>query len=273
MKVNGTSSTIQINRETRKTSEEISHNSAKLASGSRIVRSSDDAAGLSISSKLNASTKSKQQASRNAQDSLGVLEIMEGTLGVMGDMVVRMRELAIQAASDSVSDHERKLLNLETTGLLQELKRMAESTEYLDNKLLKGDKKKLDIQVDKGNNEQDRISIELVDLAQTPLALGISDVKVDTQLRARLSINMIDYAQKSLSGSKAKLGATMSRMQSAISNLSTNVVQEKNANSRITDLDYAQATAEQTSAKIRQNGQVSLASQMNNSKGDYLKLI
>lgn len=273
MRLNSSASDIRINRETRKTTEELSDNSSKLASGSRINRSSDDAAGLSISEKLNASTRSKQQASRNAQDSLGVLEVMDGTLSGMSEMIVRMRELAIQAASDTVSDTERGMINLEVTGLLQELKRTAEGTEYLDNKLLKGDKKKLTVQVDKGNNEKDRISIELVDLAQTPLALGISDVKVDSQLRARLSLQKLDYAQGSLSKSRAKLGAMMSRMGSAINNLSMSVSQETTAKSRIKDLDYAQATAEQTAAKIRQSGQVSLAAQMNNQKGDVLKLI
>lgn len=273
MRIKSSASDIRINRETRQTTEKLSQNSAKLASGNRIVRSSDDAAGLSISEKLKASTRSKQQASRNAQDSMGVLEIMEGTLSGMSEMIVRMRELSIQAASDSVSDTERGMLNLEVTGLLQELKRTAEGTEYLDNKLLKGDNKKLTVQVDKGNNEYDRISIDLVELAQTPLALGISDVKVDSQLRARLSLQKLDYAQGSLSQSRAKLGAMMSRMESTINNLSTSVVQETNANSRIKDLDYAQATAEQTSAKIRQSGQVSLAAQMNHQKGDALKLI
>lgn len=273
MRIKDTSSGIQLRRQSGKVNRELAENSNKLASGKRIVKAADDAAGLSISSKVKAKTHSKEQAARNAQDSIGILQVMEGTLSSMAEMIIRLRELAIAAASDTYSDDERTMMNSEATGLVHEMRRIAQSTEYLDHKLLVGEEKKLDIQVDVGNQQKDRITLSLTDMAQTPFALGINDVKINTQLRASLSLNKLDYALRNISQSRAKLGGLQQRITKSISNLGINIENSKSANSRIKDVDYAKASATQVSKTIQQEAQTSLQSQVNYQASAYLKLL
>ena len=272
-RISNTTSGIYLRRQARKTNQELRDNSAKISSGSRITKSSDDAAGLSMSTKMNANIRSQIQASRNAQDFVSVLQIMEGRLSGQAEMMVRIRELTIQAATGSISDNERELLNLEVEGLIHEIKRTAESTNHLNQDLLKGDQKKFEVQVDKGNGKNDRLHIDLSDFAQTPFALGIDTVKIDKQYRAQHSLAKIDYAIESLSMSRAEVGAIQNRIQSTIGKLGNDVANHTSSKSRITDLDYAQATAKQASAKIKQSVQTSIAGQVNNMGASYLKLL
>lgn len=272
-RINGTSSTLQNLRYSSQTNKKLEKDTRKLASGSRITSASDDAAGLSIVTSMNSKTRSKQAASRNANDALSVMQVMDGTLGEMSNMVIRIRELAIGAASDSYSDQERSMMNKEAQELLSEIDRQAKTSEYIGYKLLKGDSKQLDIQVDANSTNKDRINIDLKDLAQTPYALGIKDVRIDSQHQARLSLLKLDQAQKEIGRSRAKVGATTSRLGGIINKLGNDVTNNKNAESRIKDLDYAKATAENASNKIKKSAQTSVQVQTNNQNGDYLKLV
>lgn len=273
IKLFNSSLSIQNLRYSKQTNRELSDSAQKLSSGSRIVKSSDDAAGLSISNKINATVRSQQQARRNTNDAFGVLQIMDGSLSELGNMVVRLRELSVQAASDTIGNEEREMLNLETQALLNEVKRIGESTEYMNRSLFKGEDYKLDIQVDTKNGKNDRISIDLKDMAQTPYALGLSGVSIDTKHRAKLSLARIDYAQNQILQSRTEVGATMNRLTSVVNNLEVSIQNKQAAKSQIRDLDFASETAKSVKNNIVQNSQVSVQTQIQNSGKSFLRLL
>ena len=268
-----TTNSLRSLRYAKTTSRAIESNSRHLASGSRITRASDDAAGLSISTKMNATNLSRRQAGRNANDAISVLQVMDGAVSGMSEMVTRLRELAIAASSGTYSDLERDMMNKESTQVLFEIERVSKSSSYLDNKLLTGDKKRLDIQVDAKHGENNRISIDLEDLAQTPYSLGISDVRLDTQHRAKLALAKLDYAQGEIGKSRAEIGSVTSRLSSTINNLEVSVENGSASHSQIKDLDYAQATAARAKNSIVQNAQVSVRTQIQKTGKHYLKLL
>lgn len=268
-----TTNSLRSLRHGRVTSREINNNSRKLASGSRINRASDDAAGLSISTKLNATNLSRQQAGRNANDAVSMLQVMDGAISGMSEMVTRLRELSIAASSGTYSDSERVMMNKEASQVLFELDRVAKGSTYMDHALLKGDKKRLDIQVDSNHGDNNRISIDLENLAQTPYSLGINDVDLSTQHRSKLALAKLDHAQGEISKSRAEIGSVSARLASTINNLEISVESGMASNSQIKDLDYAQATATRAKNSILQKAQVSVKAQIQNSGRNYLKLL
>jgi flagellin len=260
-------------RYSKKTNNEIASSTSKLAGGKRITKASDDAAGLSISSKMKSLISSKAMATKNTSDAFGLLQVMDGVVSEMGNMVIRLRELAINSASDTVSNVERDLIQTEVTSILYEMKRVAENTEFGGQKLLTGEEKKLDFQVDTKNDSNSRIGINLKEFAQTPYALGITDVRVDTQHRARMALIKIDFAQEQLIKSRSKIGSTTNRLESTLNNLSVDIENKKSANSRIEDTDYAKETALNAKNRILSNAQSAVMVQVSNQGRNYLKLL
>lgn len=260
-------------RNHKETSRELEASSTKLASGSRIAKAADDAAGLSIVSKSKANTRSKQMAARNANDAISIVQIMEGRLSGMSESLIRIRELAVAAASGTYSDEERAMHNLEAMELLKEIDRVNDTTEYNGRHLFSGEEESLDIQVDSSSKSESRITINLNNLAHSTHALGIKDVLLDTQLRATRSIAKIDHAIKEVSASSAFLGSMQSRFEHTINKLDNDITNNKETESKIYDTDYAQETANRVKNEILQKLQVSVMSQANNSGRDYLELL
>lgn len=260
-------------RQLNRTNSELTNNSSKLASGSRIVHAADDAAGLSISTVMNAQIRGKRQAMRNSNDAISIVQVAEGAMNELGSMVTRMRELSVHAASDTIGSKERSYLDLEVQQLKNEINRIAQSTKWNGNELLSGHNQTFDIQVDSQNASDNRIAIEAYDLNQSTHALGIYDVRVDSQLQAKFSLEKLDYALKEINSSRAKLGAYQSRFQSAIQNLSINDENLSAAKSRILDEDYALATSKQVTAQIKQDAATNVLKSANYTGGNLLKLI
>jgi flagellin len=198
---------------------------------------------------------------------------MDGALSEMSSMVIRVRELAIQSASDTYSNQERSMMNLEARQLLTEIHRSSESSKYQDHHTLRGDNKKLDIQVDANHGSANRISLNLEEFSQNPTALGINDVSLDTKHHAQLSLVKLDYAQGEISKSRAKIGAFMSRLGSTSNKLEMDAQTGKTSYSKIKDTDYANQTAKNVKDKIVQSAQVMVQAQINNSSSNALKLI
>jgi len=260
-------------RELGKSTRAQESSTRKLASGKRVNSASDDAATLGISTKLNASIRSRGQAHRNANDAISIVQTIEGSLNEINASVIRIRELAVHAASDTVSNNERDLMNIEVYQNLREINRISESTELFSQKLTEGKDKRLEIQVDKGSGKKDRIFIQLDNLSQSSKALGIDDIDIKTQRHARHSLMKVDHALKSVGESVARMGAMSSRFTSTISNLEKDVANGKQANSRMMDTDYAQETANNLKEKIKTNAQTSLATQANDNLRSVTKLI
>lgn len=263
-------------RYSKQTNRRLVDSNRKLASGSRITRAADDAAGLSISSKLTSTIRSKGQAVRNTNDAFSVLQVMEGSLNELSSMVIRLRELAIASISETYSDRDRKLMSMESSQILNEIQRIAEGTEYMGHKVFSAENtlnNKFEIQVDTKGDENNKITIDLSGLAQTPYALGISDVMIDTQHRAKLSLVKLDYALSEITKSRTQIGATTNRLNSTVDKLNTDIENQSATNSKIKDVDYATETAEQVKAKLLQSSQVAVQSQINYTGRQFLKLL
>lgn len=266
---------ISINslHQSKLTQRDLESNSRKLSSGNRITRAGDDAAGLSIAAKLNSKNRSKDQANRNVNQAVSIVQIMDGALSEMSSIVTRVRELAVQSASDTYSDRERRLIEVEARQLVSELARSAQGTKFQDNHLLRGDNKKLDIQVDIKDGKNHRISLDLAEFSQDPVALGIGDITLDNKHQARLSLVKLDYATKEISRSRAKAGAFMSRMETTGGMLESGSISGRAAHSQIKDTDYATETAENVKNKLISNSQTMVQSQVNNMGSGLLKLL
>lgn len=247
---------------------------AKLASGSRINKAGDDAAGLAISEKLKAEIRGSQQANRNAGDGISMIQTAEGGLNETSNILIRLRELSVQAASDTIGEQERKFSDLEFQNLTQEIGRISASTQFNGKKLLNGEGDSLDFQIGIMNDaKNDRLSYRPQDSSAKPSDLGVDGLSVLTKGDAQGNLEKIDSAINNVNGNRASLGALQNRLQSTIANLETKTENLSAANSRIRDTDIALESAEMTKANILSAASTSVLAQANNSGSAALKLI
>ncbi len=264
----------------------------KLASGKRINRAADDAAGLGISSNLNADIRSLSQAKRNANDGISLVQTAEGSLVETTSMLTRLRELAVQGASDTVGETERGFLNKEFIALKDEIDRIANSTEYNGTRLLIGESDvgdeianaegtfPLEIQISKDYyenadsiDERNQVNIIKIDLGTInaftsgdgSLDIGSAEegTQVDNKQSAQQSIMKLDTALIKVSDYRSYLGSIQNRLSSTINNLGVQIENLTSANSRIEDTDFAAETARYTSTNILQQAGSSVLSQAN----------
>lgn len=247
---------------------------AKLSSGSRINKSADDAAGLAISEKLKAQVRGLGQAERNANDGISMIQTAEGGLNEVSNILVRLRELAVQSSSDTVGDSEREFTDLEYQNLKQEVERISEVTEFNGKKLLNGEGDQYEIQVGINNDDfQDRISYDASRTNSSLDSLGIGSLTVSNKEDAQASLNAIDEAIQSVSGQRAELGAKQNRLTSTIQNLQVTNENLSSANSRIRDTDYAAETAKNAKLNILNQAGTAVLAQANAQGQNALSLI
>lgn len=274
MRVTTNMAAINAQRNLIGSQRQINDSMAKLASGSRINKAADDAAGLAISEGLKAQIRSGVQAQRNANDGISMVQTAEGGLNEIGNIVVRLRELGIQAASDTVGEKERGMLNKEVTQLKSEIQRIASVTTWGTTKLLDGSSPKFDFQVGLFNNaEEDRITFNASENVATLDSLGLSGIDFSTKEGAQDALSKLDDAQTSVSGTRANLGALQNRLTSTVDNLGVATENMSAANSRIRDTDVAQASSEMTRNNILLQAGTSTLAQANQSNQLALKLI
>ncbi len=246
----------------------------KLASGQRINRAGDDAAGLAISENLKAQIRGLSQAERNAQDGVSLVQIAEGALSEVSNILIRLRELGVQAASDTIGTTERKFLNVEFEQLTSEVDRIANSTEFNRVPLLNGTGAVFDIQIGTRNDPMsDRLTFDASSADVNIAALGLNLASIGDKISAQNSLSAIDQAIINVSGIRADFGALQNRLQSTINNLAVNVENLSAANSRIRDTDIAKETAELTKSNILVTAGTSVLAQANNSTKMALGLI
>lgn len=247
---------------------------AQLASGSRINIAADDAAGLAISERLKAQIRSGAQAQRNANDGISMVQTAEGGLNEIGNIVTRLRELGIQAASDTVGDTERGFLDKEVQQLKSEIQRIANVTTWGETKLLDGSTPQFDFQVGIFNNaEEDRISFNAAENVATLDALGLGSLDYSSKEGAQTALNALDAAQVGVNGMRANLGALQNRLTSTVDNLGVAQENMSAANSRIRDTDVAAASSEMVRNNILLQAGTSTLAQANQTNQLALKLI
>lgn len=246
----------------------------KLSSGSRITKAADDAAGLAISEKMRGQIRSIRQDVRNGQDGISMIQVAEGSLNEVTNIMIRFRELSIQAASDTIGNDERSFINKEVQNLKQEVGRIASSTEYNGRHLLAAEGEPMDIQIGMNNNpDQDRFVFDTSKINVSTATLGIDDVDTSTKEQAQNNLAMIDSALTKVTENRAELGALQNRLGSSINNMQIYDENLSVARSRIADLDVAAGTAELTKYNILSNASTSVLSQANNNNMMALKLI
>lgn len=246
----------------------------KLASGNRINKAGDDAAGLAISEKLKANIRGTQQATRNAGDGISMVQTAEGGLNEVSNILVRLRELSVQAASDTVGDTERKFTDLEFQNLSSEVERIAESTKFNGKNLLNGSGDQMDFQIGINNQEGlDRISYNPADTSAKVDDIGLGGLSVASKEGAQGNLDVLDTAIEKISGNRANLGALQNRLQSTISNLEVSTENLSAANSRIRDTDIASESAEMARTNILSNSATAVLAQANQSNQGALRLV
>lgn len=248
----------------------IQTSSAQLAGGSRITKSADDAAGLAISENMKSQIRSSVQARRNANDGISLVQTAEGGLNETSNIITRMRELAIQAASDTVGLVERDMIDKEVQQLKAEVQRISNTTTWNTTKLLDGSTPVFDFQVGLYSTENDMISFDSAQNVSTLDGLGLTDISYLEKESSKDALVMLDTAQTAINGMRANLGALQNRL---VSTTDTLAVSEENlaaANSRIRDTDVAASSTEMarnnvmlqagtaTLAQANQNGQLAL---------------
>ena len=274
LRINTNISSIAAQRALAVNGRESESNLSKLSSGTRITKAADDAAGLAISEKMKANIRSLKQADRNANDGISMVQTAEGGLNETSSILTRMRELAIQTSSDTVGDVERSMSNMEYQNLKLELERISQVTEFNGKKLLNGEGDKYDFQIGANNNDfQDRISFDAKQVNSGLSSLNISELDVSSKEGSQESLASLDSAIEKVSGSRAFLGGIQNRLVSTSNNLQVNVENLSSANSRIRDVDYAEATATKAKNDILGAASTSVLAQANMNGQSALKLI
>jgi flagellin len=237
----------------------------KLASGYRINKSADDAAGLAISEKMKAGIRSEKQAKRNASDGISMLQVAEGAMNEVSNILIRMRELATQSASDTVSNTEREFTNREYAQLTDEIDRISNVTNFSGIKLLQTEDT-LQVHVGKGDGSvenTDRIEINAAEMATSAAILNVEGTEITTRDTAAEQLSVVDAALEQVASNRATIGAKQNRLNSTIRNLEVSIENQSAANSRIRDVDYASESAEYTQQNILKQGGASVLAQSN----------
>lgn len=274
MRITTNLASIQAQRTLTGTQREIGKSMAQLSSGSRITKSADDAAGLGISENLKSQIRSYAQASRNANDGISMVQVAEGGLTEVSNILTRIRELGIQASSDTVGDRERGYLDMEVQQLKQEMQRISETTRFGTQNLLDGNGKTFEIQVGINNDSfEDRVAFDSSVLNSTIDELGVASVDFTTKDGAQGALTAVDEAQAKVAGFRANLGAIQNRFQSTVENLGVQHENLSAANSRIRDADIAQSTSEMARNSILLNASTSVLTQANQVPQLALKMI
>lgn len=241
----------------------------KLSSGLRINRAGDDAAGLAISEKMRGQIRGLNQASRNAQDGISLIQTAEGALNESHSILQRMRELAVQSASDTNTDEDRVELQKEVTALIAELDRIGNNTEFNTQALLDGSFTDMEIHI--GANAGQSLTVGIVDM--TASGLTVDGVDISDQTGANGAITTINNAIETLSAERSTLGAWQNRLEHTISNLSNASENLQAAESRVRDVDMAAEMMEFTKSNILNQAATAMLAQANMAPQSVLQLL
>ncbi len=253
---------------------ELGKSFAQLSSGSRITKAADDAAGLSISETLRSTIRGYTQAQRNANDGISMVQVSEGGLGEVSNILTRLRELGVQAASDTVGDVERGFIDKEVQQLKSEMERISRTTRWGSTNLLDGSGDEYAFQVDINNDDfNDRISFDASVQDATTANLGVDGFDFSDKEGAREALEVLETAQRQVNGYRANLGAIQNRLISTSENIGVAVENFSAANSRIRDADIAQSSAEAARNNILLNASVGVLAQANAQPQAALRLI
>ncbi|QOL51751.1 flagellin N-terminal helical domain-containing protein [Massilia litorea] len=270
--INTNMSSLNAQRNMAKSSNDLQTSMTRLSSGLRVNSAKDDAAGLSIATKMDSQIRGMTQASRNANDGISMIQTADGAMSNISDALQRMRELAVQAANGTNGADETGNIGTEMSALNDEIARIADTTSFNGKSLMKsGAPLTVDIQV--GANKDESIKVAIADSDGYAKFTAATDLKVDTPANAGATIAKIDGALKALNTERASLGTAQNRMGYAISNLSSSIENQSAAKSRIMDTDYASETSKLSRAQILQQAGTAMLAQANSAPNNVMSLL
>jgi len=248
------------------------HASQALASGSRIVHAADDAAGLAIAEGMKSEIRATQMARSNAYNAISTLQVGEGGLSEMTNLITRLRELGVQSASDTIGDKERVYLQQEARSIGDEIDRISKTTKFGDKQLLDGSNNEFDFHVGTNANKENIITFKM-DGNVTPSELNLDSIDITSKSGARELLGNTDQAIEKVSKMRASFGAMQSRLESTVNGLDVKNENINAARSRIADADVAKESSDLASATMLQNASISVLAQANQQPYAAMKLI
>lgn len=274
MKVNTNVASIFGQHALGRSNSALNTNFERLSTGLRINRAADDAAGLGVSEALRAEVRGMQQAMRNTNDGISIIQTAEGSLNEVQSIIQRLRELAVQAASDTLDTGERSYIETEKNQLVAEIDRLASTTSFNGVSLLTtASNSNIEVQVGANNSANDRITINLDSALASDLGIDTGTLDFTSAAGARSGLDLLDTALASVSADRASLGAVQNRLQSAYQALANAVENLSSAESQIRDADIAHETAEMSRNQVLQQAGVSVLAQANQAPQAMLKLL
>jgi len=271
LRINTNVPSINAQRGLTAVGSRLEKNFQHLTTGLRIATAADDAAGLGISERLRAQTRSLTQAQRNANDGISLVQTAEGSLNEVSNILIRMRELAVQSNNGTVSAGDKDTLDQEFQDLISEVDRIAQSSDFNTIKLLDGSSSTVTFQVGSGVASTDTISVDLDSALASDL--GVNSLDISSAGSPTGAISAIDAAIDQVSGVRGDLGAAQNRLQSTISNLGVSIESLSAAESRIRDVDVAFETADLTRNSILQQAALAMLAQANVQPQSALSLL
>jgi flagellin len=256
---------LSVQRNIGATKFKMGNSLSKLASGKRITKAMDDAAGLAIAEKMGAQIKSLEQATKNVSQASAMMRTAEGGMSQISDMLIRGKELAMQASNGTLSDSQRTTLNNEFSQIMSEIDRQTGTTEFNGKKLLSGDfdpnaSEQVEVQAGPNATSADRISLNEIAATDTA-SLGLTGASIDTAANAGASLNAIDSAITSVNQSRGNIGAIEGRLQSAANSIAVGKENLQAAQSQIQDLDYAKEITNFTQRQVQLSAGISALTQ------------
>ncbi|MEB3188454.1 MAG: flagellin [bacterium] len=273
LRINTNTAALNAHRQLTHNDEMLNKSLNRLASGLRINNASDDAAGLAISQKMQGQVSGLNQASRNAQDGISLLQTAEGGLNETQNILQRMRELAVQGANDTLTTADRNNIQDELNALSSEIDRIANNTDFNTKKLLDGALATGGITFQVGANASQTVNFTVATATSSSLTVGGGSITVDSASNASTTISNIDNAIAAVSNSRSKLGAAINRLQHTITNLGVQAENIDAARSRIADLDMAKEVVHMSKSQILSQSSTSMLAQANSSSQSVLSLL
>ena len=274
MRINTNVAALNSYNQLKSTNDNMNKSLERLSSGKRINSAADDAAGLAISEKMKTQINGLDQAQRNAQDSISMIQTAEGALQESHSILQRMRELSVQAANDTNTTSDRNQIQEEVNQLSNEIDRIADTTEFNTKKLLNGNLSGTAATFHIGANSGQNTTLSIKDMGATAnLGVGTGQVDVTTQGNADTAIATIDNAIEQVSTVRSKLGAKQNRLEHTINNLSTSEENLTAAKSRIKDVDMASEMMDMSKQRILSQAGTAMLAQANQKSQGVLQLL
>ncbi len=262
LRVNTNIASMNAQRSLQNATMRLQANFRRLSTGLRIATAADDAAGLAISERFRAQIRSTMQAQRNAMDGISLVQVGEGALNEVSSILIRLRELAVQAKNGTVSNTDKETLDSEFQDLINEINRIARSTSFNGVNLLDGSITSVTFQVGTGiTSGVDSINVSLTNILAS--TLGLQCLSIGSGANIASAMQAIDDAIDTVSQIRGEFGAVQNRLQSTIANLGIQAENLSAAESRIRDVDIAQETADMTRNSILQQAAISILAQAN----------